>query len=89
MSRPHHRYSSLVALCLDRNSAPTVMNVAEKFTASTRAESTREKGHIGEDPVSEAPPGTENGPPPDRPKSDFFAPEQTDSRPVGSTVENL
>ena len=45
---------------------------AEKFTASTRAESTREKEHIGEDPVSKAPPGTENGPPPDRPKSDLF-----------------
>ena len=37
------------------------------------AEPTREKDHIGEDPASKASPSTENGPPPDRPKSDLFS----------------
>ena len=45
---------------------------AEQFMASAGAKPTREKEHIGEDPASKAPPSMENGPPPDRPKSDLF-----------------
>ena len=46
---------------------------AEQIMASIGAQPTREKEHIGEDPASKAPPSTENGPPPDRPKSDLFS----------------
>ena len=45
---------------------------AEQIMASIGAEPTREKEHIGEDLASKASPSTENGPPPDRPKSDLF-----------------
>ena len=41
---------------------------AEQIMASTGAEPTREKEHIGEDPTSKAPLSTENEPPPTGPK---------------------
>ena len=50
----------------------TVKTGAEQFAASTGAESTREKEHIGENPTSKAPLSTENGLPPAGPKGGYF-----------------
>ena len=63
---------SLVVFRHQKHGAHVVKIGAEQIMASIGAEPTREKEHIGEDLASKASPSTENGPQPDRPKSDLF-----------------
>ena len=55
-----------------KHGAYAVKTGAEQFMASTGAESTREKEHIGENPTSKAPLSMENEPPPRGAKRGHF-----------------